>query len=379
MSEYEVDKNKTFQSFDTSCSHLSESQKSNLLDVYNIARRFSELRKGWLYLEGCPGTGKTHLACAIANDFLNTLPDADRNELEVLIYQSVPLLLDRLQSNKDDSTINVLLNLPLLILDNLGMQANTSWRTEKLFQILDYRYVKHLPTVVINNQNRLFLERHIYSRLTDTDLVTSILLDLPDYRNGGDAYTSSMHKYADKTFKTFQQRENEGFQGNRTRNLQRAIETAQTFARKPNNWLVFASLEHGNGKTHLAAAIGNYQVALGNSVHFYVMSDLLDILRFSYDASNMYTFYQTLDEIRNCQLLILDDLVTQNWSAWATEKMIQILDHRYVMNLPTVITTTEGLNEIQPQVFSRMLDGTATIFIIEVPAYRGNIRTRNKK
>ena len=35
---------------------------------------------------------------------------------------------------------------PLLVLDDFGTQSATEWAREKLFQILNYRYINRLPT-----------------------------------------------------------------------------------------------------------------------------------------------------------------------------------------------------------------------------------------
>ena len=37
---------------------------------------------------------------------------------------------------------------PLLVLDDLGAQSPTAWAEEKLYQIVNYRYVNKLPTVI---------------------------------------------------------------------------------------------------------------------------------------------------------------------------------------------------------------------------------------
>jgi len=46
--------------------------------------------------------------------------------------------------------------------------------------------------------------------------------------------------------------------------------------------------------------------------------------------------------------LILDHLDTANATPWAKEKLFQILDHRYLTPLPTVITTVLPIQDIDP-------------------------------
>ena len=71
---------------------------------------------------------------------------------------------------------------------------------------------------------------------------------------------------------------------------------------------------------------------------FLTVPDLLDWLRFAYGGSEM-SFEDRFEEIREIPLLILDDFGTQNATAWAQEKIFQIINHRYVNQLPTVITS----------------------------------------
>ncbi|TLN09806.1 ATP-binding protein, partial [bacterium] len=71
------------------------------------------------------------------------------------------------------------------------------------------------------------------------------------------------------------------------------------------------------------------------------------------------------------QLLILDDLGTQSASPWAREKLYQLFNHRYMARLPTVITTSSKMEDLDPRIRSRMLDSRlCDIYAILLPAYR---------
>ena len=70
---------------------------------------------------------------------------------------------------------------------------------------------------------------------------------------------------------------------------------------------------------------------------------------------------------------MLDDLGTESATPWAREKLFQLLNHRYAARLPTVITTTSQIDEIEPRLHSRMLDTTrCTFFVITAPSFRGS-------
>ncbi|MBU1072875.1 ATP-binding protein [bacterium] len=70
----------------------------------------------------------------------------------------------------------------VLILDDLGVEKENEWVTEKLFQILNRRYQAELPTVIITNCRLEELEPRIYDRLSDDDLCTRCQILAPSYR-----------------------------------------------------------------------------------------------------------------------------------------------------------------------------------------------------
>jgi len=72
---------------------------------------------------------------------------------------------------------------------------------------------------------------------------------------------------------------------NASSQLLEAFEIAKKFAESPQGWLVFYG-PYGCGKTHLAAAIGNYQAGLGYPPLFVGVPDLLDYLRAAYPLAH---------------------------------------------------------------------------------------------
>src|SRR3990172_3022434 len=159
-------------------------------------------------------------------------------------------------------------------------------------------------------------------------------------------------------------------------NLHKSFEICEDFARNPTGWLLLEG-GYGCGKTHLAAAIANFAVNKGTPTLFITVPDLLDSLRFAY-ADPETTFEQRFEEIRNASLLILDDFGTQNATAWAQEKLFQIINYRYINKLPTVITTNLILDEIEGRIRSRLQDDEFVKHIrISAPDYRRPEETSN--
>lgn len=138
-------------------------------------------------------------------------------------------------------------------------------------------------------------------------------------------------------------------------NVRRAYQFAQEYAEHPQGWFVLTG-GNGCGKTHLAVAIANACVARGVPVLFIVVPDLLDDLRAAYAPNSEVSYDETFEEVRSAPLLILDDLGTQSNTAWADEKLFQIINHRYNAALPTVITTNRSMDELPVRIASRITD-----------------------
>ncbi|GAC1452455.1 MAG: ATP-binding protein [Ktedonobacterales bacterium] len=173
---------------------------------------------------------------------------------------------------------------------------------------------------------------------------------------------SSLDPFLDKTFDTF----DAALQG-----VREGCEAARAFAVDPDGWLVLSG-PHGVGKTHLAAAIANYQLAQGNSVFFSIVPDLLDHLRAAFAPSSEVTYDEMFDKVREAGLLVLDDLGAENSTAWATEKLFQLINYRYNFRMPTVITTNVRLlSQMDERIRSRLSDiGLARHVAIKAQDYR---------
>lgn len=138
-------------------------------------------------------------------------------------------------------------------------------------------------------------------------------------------------------------------------NVRRAYQFAVEFAAEPQGWFVLTG-GNGCGKTHLAVAIANTCIEHGMPVLFIVVPDLLDELRAAYAPNSDVSYDKTFNDVRSAPLLVLDDLGTQSSTAWAEEKLFQIVNYRYNAALPTVITTNRTMDELPVRLASRITD-----------------------
>jgi len=359
---------------------LGEKQANSLEMAFNQANHYARNLNGWLLLQGGYGCGKTHLAAAIANFAV---------EMGVpTLFLTVPDLLDMLRFSFDsedttfESRFNEIRNASLLILDDFGTQNATGWAQEKLFQIINYRYINKLPLVITTNLSLDDVEARFRSRLSDRELVTDVRINAPDYRrpldDTGHPELSSLALMGNKTFGSFEDRTSEGLPPDGVKSLQKVLKAAHNYAERPKGWLVFMG-GYGSGKTHLAAAIANYRARLGDPPLFVMVPDLLDHLRSTFSPNSNVAFDRRFDEIRTAPLLVLDDLGTQSMTPWVKEKLYQLFNYRYNAELPTVITTSDSLDEMDPRIRSRLLDGKlVSIYAMTLPGYHGN-RGKKKK
>ena len=88
------------------------------------------------------------------------------------------------------------------------------------------------------------------------------------------------------------------------------------------------------------------------------------------------------NEVKKAPLLVLDDLGTESATKFAREKLYQLFNYRYNARLATVITSATHIDELDPKLASRMLDGRrCTFFVIEAPSFRGRApkqKSRNR-
>ena len=158
---------------------------------------------------------------------------------------------------------------------------------------------------------------------------------------------SNMDAFRGHNFRTF---------NTRIPGVQEAFDTAIAFAENPEGWLVLLG-PNGCGKTHLAAAIANQSLDEGAVVLFEAVPDLLDHLRAAFAPTATEIYDQLFSKMREAELLVLDDLGSQQSSPWANEKLFQLLNYRYNLSMPTVITANNrALPGVDERIRSRIGD-----------------------
>lgn len=119
-----------------------------------------------LFITGPKGTGKTHMAAAIANQLMQ--------EGTGVICMTMIDLLDRIKQTfaqrrqweaSEGDVLNTYKEVPLLIIDDMGKEPPTEWAVSKIYAIINARYEAYLPTIVTTN----YSDSELVKRLTPKD------------------------------------------------------------------------------------------------------------------------------------------------------------------------------------------------------------------
>jgi DNA replication protein DnaC len=118
---------------------------------------------------------------------------------------------------------------------------------------------------------------------------------------------------------------------------------------------------HGVGKTHLAVAALRTALSRGCEGLFYEVSDLLRLIRSTYNPVTKTAEMEILQPLVSVQLLVLDDVGKEKTSEWVEETMTFVVNSRYNHRLTTIFTSNyednpdiEVLDSLRVRVGSRM-------------------------
>ena len=148
----------------------------------NYVKEYEQMKKeniGLLFC-GTVGSGKTYLACCIANALIEDYM------IRVKIRNFAQIINDLQKSGFDldkNEYIESLTNVSVLILDDLGIERDTSYAKEQVYNIVNSRYLKQKPTIfttnlpyekIQNSDDGVEYER-IYSRIIEMCIPVKVM------------------------------------------------------------------------------------------------------------------------------------------------------------------------------------------------------------
>lgn len=164
-----------------------EKENQSLIIAKNFVKDYELMKKeniGLLFY-GSVGSEKTYLACSIANALI------EQYQISVKI-RNFAQIINELQKGGFDldknAYIESLVNTSVLILDDLGIERDTSYAKEQVYNIVNNRYLKHKPTIFTTNLSYSQIEnctesveyQRIYSRIIEMCIPVMVLGE--DYR-----------------------------------------------------------------------------------------------------------------------------------------------------------------------------------------------------
>jgi DNA replication protein DnaC len=135
--------------------------------MLEYATNFDTHKSESVLLYSHPGTGKTFLTSCVVNELLSKSKSA--------IFVVVPDLLSQIRATfrnntteaTEDKIMHGLLDCDLLVLDDIGAERHTSeddWGNEKLFQVINGRYLNNKAIMFTTNLNANELHKKLSAR-----------------------------------------------------------------------------------------------------------------------------------------------------------------------------------------------------------------------
>lgn len=174
-------RNMTFDSF-------SSQRRGKIYEVAKqYAHDFTPKTNTGLIFFGKSGTGKTHLAVAIARYVI------EQKQIAARVARTVELLADIRQTfsehdgyraENEMELIRKFTSVSLLVLDDLGAEKVSDWVREVLYRIIDERWLEQKPIIVTTNFNLKELEERIGERIISriAGICVPIEMQNHDYR-----------------------------------------------------------------------------------------------------------------------------------------------------------------------------------------------------
>ena len=142
-------------------------QKTALAYAKEYAENFDQVMKTGrsAIFVGKVGTGKTHLAVGIALSIM----EQQRSPVFVTVQRLIRRVKDswRTKEETESEVIEAFASPDLLILDEIGVQFGSEFEKQILFDVLNERYEKLKPSILLSNIPREQLGEYLGERVTD--------------------------------------------------------------------------------------------------------------------------------------------------------------------------------------------------------------------
>jgi len=150
---------------------VTSEQRKALKICVRYAADFKQIAEAGrcLLLLGKPGTGKTHLSVAIANEIMARSSDTAVYRTIGSVLQAIRASYDNAGGQTESQILASLISPSLLILDEIGVSKEkpSDFELTTLFSIINGRYEELRPTVIVSNLNAKDLASAVGERCAD--------------------------------------------------------------------------------------------------------------------------------------------------------------------------------------------------------------------
>lgn len=153
----------------------------------------------------------------------------------------------------------------------------------------------------------------------------------------------------------------EYYEGEDLTRFQNAVTTCKNFIRNFNsdyhNLFFYGTV--GTGKSFLSGCVAKELIEKGNLVIYFSATRLFNELsRCAFQRENRGELNSFLDDLFECDLLIIDDLGTELTNSFVASQLFSCLNERHIRKKATVISTNLSLQELSDRyserIFSRI-------------------------
>lgn len=146
---------------------IKETQQRILYWMQNREQMIAD-GTGLYLVSDAKGSGKTRMAASIANELMHENGYPVKFATSIQIINEIKATWNE-QGLSESQLLNQLTRIKVLVLDDFGTETVKDWIAERVYHIVNERYVNKLPTIYTSNKT--------YSQLAYDDRITNRIME----------------------------------------------------------------------------------------------------------------------------------------------------------------------------------------------------------